>query len=778
LTYPTFTTDEKAIQQNILPKVQAEEVSFELHSLGWKAFQNLCVTIISDIWGQEVQAFSDSHDGGRDGAFYGSWNSKDGKSFESSFTMQCKFTAKEGTNLHFSNLKDEHSKAHRLATRGLAKNYFLFTNARVTATTEETIREKYEAIPGIKHFRAYGYERISQIIRESPRLRMLVPRVYGLGDLSQILDERAYTQAREILSVLKDDLAKFVITDAYRKSANALIEHNFVLLLGEPASGKSTIAAALSLGALDQWGCSIIKVRDPNEFVKHSNPYEQKQFFWVDDCFGITQLDGPKVFLWNGVFPHLQAAIRRGARVLFTSRDYIYRSALQYLKVHSFPLINESQVVINIEKITIEEREQILYNHIRLGTQLKEFKSRIKTYLPEIASHQHFSPEIARRLGNQMFTRQLNICRKDLDDFVACPLEFLCEIIRTLDAESRSAIALIFMRAGTLSSPVDIIDNEQQAISRLGGSIGGITTALNSLNGSLIIQTFQDNGYVWRFKHPTISEAYAKIVAEDTELMDIYLTGAPIEKLFDEVSCGDVGIQGVKVIVPASRFEAIITKIASLDILNRDKKKQLHWFLVHRCNREFLSQYVKRCPEFITTLRVGSFLNAVSDVEVIVRLHEFGLLPEEKRLEVVSSIRYLAIDTPDSGFLKKGIRDILTLNELSDILQEVRISLIPKLDDQIDDWRGNFSSDIGLDPVGYFEELKCALKDYRNEFLDSKDALDQIDTALAQIDREIDYLLDEYPKEPDYDYDEDDYIRESLDSESDAPRSIFDDVDF
>jgi hypothetical protein len=37
------------------PKINATEVTYELHSLGWKAFQNLCVTIVSDIcakgWG-------------------------------------------------------------------------------------------------------------------------------------------------------------------------------------------------------------------------------------------------------------------------------------------------------------------------------------------------------------------------------------------------------------------------------------------------------------------------------------------------------------------------------------------------------------------------------------------------------------------------------------------------------------------------------------------------------------------------------------------------------
>ena len=283
-----LTVAERGILQRKPPKVQAGEVTYELHSLGWKAFQNLCVTIVADVWGQVVQAFFDSRDGGRDGAFHGSWKPVGGESFQGSFTVQCKFTAKADRILQPSELKDELAKARRLASRGLADNYILFTNAHVTGTTEETIRAQYEAIPSIKHFAAYGCDRISQIIRESTRLRMLVPRVYGLGDLSQILDERAYTQAKEILSVLGDDLAKFVITDAYRQSAKALVEHGFVLLLGEPASGKSTIAAALSLGALDEWGCSTIKARDANEFVKHSNPHEPKQFFWVDDAFGTT----------------------------------------------------------------------------------------------------------------------------------------------------------------------------------------------------------------------------------------------------------------------------------------------------------------------------------------------------------------------------------------------------------------------------------------------------------------------------------------------------------
>src|SRR5262249_15891914 len=154
---------------------------------------------------------------------------------------------------------------------------------------EKEIRSNFLSIKGIEKFLLFGNEWITNKIKENARLRMLVPRIYGLGDLSQILDERAYTQAHYILDSMADDLSKFVITSPHRNRGRALVEHGFVLLLGEAASGKSTIAASLALGAIDIWGCSTLKVRDADEFRKHWNPHEPKQFFWIDDAFGTTQ---------------------------------------------------------------------------------------------------------------------------------------------------------------------------------------------------------------------------------------------------------------------------------------------------------------------------------------------------------------------------------------------------------------------------------------------------------------------------------------------------------
>jgi hypothetical protein len=289
-------------------------------------------------------------DAGRDGGFRGIWKQKSGESFSGSFTVQCKFTAKADKSIKLADLSDELVKATQLAAAGVATNYILMTNARLTGASELKLRKEFLKIRKIREFAAYGSEWIAQTIHESARLRMLVPRVYGLGDLSQIMDDRAYSQAQEILSAFGDDLGKFVITDAFRWSARAILDHGFVLLLGQPASGKSTIAAALSVGALDNWKCSTLKVRDADEFVQHSNPHEPHQFFWVDDAFGATQLDWASVSSWNSAFAHMHAAIRRGARVVFTSRDYVYRAARKHLKESAFPLMKESQVVIDVER--------------------------------------------------------------------------------------------------------------------------------------------------------------------------------------------------------------------------------------------------------------------------------------------------------------------------------------------------------------------------------------------------------------------------------------------
>lgn len=746
-------------------------IDFKLHTLGWKAFQDLSATIMSDIFGHDFQSFYDSHDGGRDGAFHGTWIDLQHGTKSGSFTVQCKFTSDYKKGIKVSDLKDDIEKAKRLAAKGLSDHYILFTNAQLTGNQDEQLRDVFERIEGIKSFKAYGKERISQIILNSSQLRMLVPRIYGLGDLSQILDERAGEQAKAILDSLGDDISKFVLTNAFKQSAQALVDHGFVLLLGEPACGKSTIAASLALGALDEWGCNSFKICSSDEFIKHWNPNEPNRLFWVDDAFGATQVDWSAAINWTNKFAHLKAAIHQGAKVIFTSRDYIYNSAKRHLKETSLPVMKSAQVVINVQNISAQEREQILYNHIKLGNQQKDYKIKIEPFLKDIANNKKFTPEIARRLGDPFFTQSLNINKFELEKFVENPIQFLIDILSTLDKPNIAALAIIFMRAGVLSSPLALSESENNALRLLGGSIDEVISALNSLKNSLTTLTYEDGKNVWRYKHPTIRDAFAKYVADDIELLEIYLTGAPLSKLFQEVACADIKMDGLKVIVPESHYYLLINRMQSFNKSGWLNKNTFNNFLTKKCDHKFLNIYLKSTPDFFDSLEIchSSYYN--SDLEVFIKFFEEGLLTEKYRLNIVKSLHELAVRSYDVQFTRDNVKEILSNDEFNLIKSDVSKKVILDIETVIQEVSSSYDDED--EPDEHFSDLTTALREYENIFSNDKQLCTQIYTANDWIKDEISEL--EQKRKPIFKDDEHNY-KAPLTPSMSTSRSIFDDV--
>jgi hypothetical protein len=276
-------------------------------------------------------------------------------------------------------------------------------------------------------------------------------------------------------------LSKVVLTSAYRKAAEALDRHGFVLLIGEPAAGKTTIGSMLSMAALDQWGSSTMKLDSAEKVVERWNPDEPSQFFWIDDAFGVMQYEPFLVHEWNHAFPMVRAMLRRRVKIVMTSRDYIYRRARNDLKEGAFPTLLESQVVVDVRDLTDEERSQILYNHVKLGRQKRAFKAAIKPYLPAIAGYPRFVPETARRLADPLFTRALRVDAHHLADFVERQEAFLQEVMQGLDVHSKAALALVYMRNGSMESPVTLESSEREAVERLGSNVAGSIEALGVL---------------------------------------------------------------------------------------------------------------------------------------------------------------------------------------------------------------------------------------------------------------------------------------------------------
>ncbi|RRR77823.1 hypothetical protein [Streptomyces sp. RP5T] len=753
---------------------------FALHTLGWRAFQDLCAAVLREVWAQSVHTFADSNDGGRDGAFYGTWQQPpdpigvqdvpDGP-----FVLQCKHTKKADTTLAPSDLDDEFAKVQALVERGLCGSYVLLTNARVSGVSEATIRQRL-LNAGVRYPLILDGQWICDTIASRQRLRTFVPRVYGLGDLSQILDERAYTQAKALLGYLRDELATFVVTDAYRHAVQAVQDHGFVLLLGEPAVGKSVIAATLAMTALDAWGCLPVNAHDADGLVRHWNPDEPNQFFWIDDAFGAVRHEQQLTDSWSRHMRHVMTAVHSGAKVVLTSRDYIYRDARPYLKEYAYPLRHEQRVVVDVARLSPQERQQILYNHMKLGDQPPEVRARLKPHLKAAADTEPFYPEVARRLGQQAFTEHLELTTSGVTAFMARPTDFLYDVYSGLGPDEKAALALTYQADEYLPAPLSLDDFQREVITRFGSTPGGVDRALQALTGTFLRPAdLVANGPSagWSFQHPTLQEGFAELLANNPNLIGVFLTGLDWQKLVTRIDCGSDDQLGTLLPVSPDLYPAVIRRLLDADLRTRGDHAQWYEFFATRCSDAFLRLYTEEDPQFVTRLTdFGPFLDATHEPRVLARLQRAGLVSSHEHRRIVDQVTKLALHTPGAAWLRNpDWKALLTEAERQHILEQVRKTLVPNLQSVVDQWIQSRRDD----PFDIFVPLLEDLRTYRNLFDSDRQASAAFDRALTEVTAIFQTAYD--------DEDESSYSStnrqscQTVKSQPSPTRSLFDDVD-
>lgn len=751
---------------------------YDLQHLGWYGFQELCNSIARQVLGQTSMSYLPSNDAGRDGSYYGKWNKSQNDTVHGNFVIQCKFTSKQNYNLKLSDLSEEVPKAELLVNKGICDIYIIMTNAGVSGRMDEKIQTAFKSV-GIKQVFVFGSDWISSQIKENSKLRRMVPRVYGLGDLSQILDERIYSQGIALLEYLKEDLAKVVITTAYNRAANSIEEHNFVLLIGEPAAGKTTIASLLAMGALDEWKAMTLKLDTAEQVIKHWNPEEPGQFFWIDDAFGVTQYESTLSSRWNHAMPLIKTMLNKGAKIVMTSRDYIYNAARKDLKTGAFPLLNESQVVIDVHQLTLNEKRQMLYNHIKMGRQPLRFRTEIKEYLEQIATHERFIPEIARRIGDPFFTKNLQIKKHSLDEFVYKQESFLIDILSDLDKDSQAALALIYMNNEKLKLPLDLNEIEHNSISRLGSSLSGCIDALEAMKGNMVQSVIIEDEMFWKYKHPTIGDAYAKFIVSSADMLMIYLYGSSVDMLLGQITCGDVNLEKA-VVVPKKLFMTVLQKLKAYrttkdyktDFLSEwGAKRNLYVFLARRCSVEFLKMYIEENPDILELISHPSVnLDYSPEVELIYTLFSSGILPEQFRKKFIDIVSAYAVEGHTLyALISDEIKEIFNDQEIKELLQRIKIELIPEISTLKETYKFNYQHDE--DAEYHMSSLKEDLTIIAQNFANEPEIVFAVNKELIEIE---DWITENTSEK-------ENIKREKLSTKSDESddkeRSIFDDID-
>jgi len=708
-----------------------------LEDLGWASFQDLAMAYAEDLFGSPVTTFAKVWDGGVDGE-------QDPFTFEANSTsrkwaIQAKHTTRPSP-MSEASLATEFEKLPSLVAEGFDA-YLIVTNHTVTRATARAIRSRVLAA-GFQACHVHGRSMVVRRIRSSSRLRALAPRVYGVGDLSMILDERRAEQTAALLEASRSDLDRFVVTEPYRTAVRTLRQDGVVVLLGEPAAGKSTIARVLSVAARDTFGAEPYVLHRLDELSWHWNPADPARLFWVDDVFGSTQAEFGAAEAFNRRLSTLATALERGNRFVFTSRTYIWRAVAPQLKLSSVPRFSKGIVEVRVEDFSARDRALILANHVRLGDHPVEWRRRFKDLAPDVARHPRFTPEVARRMGLQAFTANLELSRPALKAFVENPGSYLEELIGGLASSGQAALALLFMHGGEL--PVSLPRDEalQVVTDAFGVTASQISNELAALDGSLCRRDVEEEEPVWRFRHPSIGEAFATVASRSPVLLDVYLRGAPEERMLNEVICAGVQVDGAIVEVGRNHYDQLINRMKAHQWWRNSRLPR--WFLLTRTTPEFRRRYFTSPLAADHPVLTDGRRMEHQTLALMALLKPEGLVDPTYLTYMRGRLRQGLLEMGHPPALSTWARDILGREEFDEILVSVVECLRDDGATYMEYWEPERNSEVS--PSDAFRGL-IEFTELLEMYIDPEEAAEVLEIVNERVDARVKELDEEAERE-------------------------------
>jgi hypothetical protein len=713
------------------PTSQASNVSLALHTLGWKGFQDLCAQVCEVAFGRTVSVYREAQDGGQDAVFMLPGQEVHEPLTEA--TVQCKFSSRSDVRLRPGDISSELETVEKLVSEGRASTYYFLTSLGVDAPVAAKIRDTLVAT-GVREAHVLGLEWLTLQIKSSPRLRALVPRVYGLGDLSTIVDERCATQTEALLGHLLPSLKVYVPTSAHRTAVRTLGEHKLVLLLGAPAAGKSMLAAILATTAIDSEHHQTLKCEGPLELRSRWNPHERNRLFWIDDAFGPNQLRDDYVDAWIEFMPKVKAAIELGNHFILTSRTHIWNAAKHKLGTRNHPFLADNRAIVDVGLLSPEERQQILYNHVKAGNQIRSWKQAVKPHLPDLAAQLYLLPEIARRLGDSTYTKGVKSLPKDLIRFVNEPQEFLKETILELTSAQQAAMTLVFLARSRLAVH-SAGDAECKVVAdKFGVTVASVVEALGQLLGAFLLKRLESGQMCWGFVHPTFADAISSILSGRSDLVGLYVRGTRLENLLSEAICEGAPSVRDAVVVPATSFDSVIGRLIDTPDASGLNEK-LFLFLVDRCPESVTKKVLEFDPSILTRRgETHSWQRIRRNNSVRLRglAHRLGILESSLRSATSDELEDAALRNFDLSFLRQ--ENLLELFEPLDLMR-LTGKLIGLLNDAVRDRISELaeSADPDSDLDDHFDPISDFLRDIEELTIDN----DDLEPKIRELEDEL-----------------------------------------
>lgn len=395
-------------------------------------------------------------------------------------------------------------------------------------------------------------------------------------------------------------------------------------------------------------------------------------------------------------------------------------------------------------------------------------------------AHRTFTPALVGRAGASSHDRV------KLVEFFTRPNQFLVDVMRELEPAQRAALACVYLAGEHLATPLQLTQY-RDVIERLGASVPATYDAFAAIDGTFLVHdihlvedtvtrahvrpaegarlpgTGGESGvragaasdgragprsagitrtpqaasaapvtelaarHGWRFRHPTLREGFAEVIATNPDTLDVYLDGLTDAKLVKELDCGGSSrSQGTLVQVPSHLFPRVAGRIKVPRRRDADYQMWTHptaTFLTDRCSPEFLRewsrQHVKELPAL---LHFEPGIAWCWELEVLGALRGAGALPEWLREEAVRWLVDQALEF-DGGWLAPRVSVLFTRTEREALEGLIRQDIVPYLSERIDEAADGYESDIPGEER-YAEAERTVTAYARSGLIDSAQAAD------------------------------------------------------
>jgi len=367
-------------------------MNYNFGVLNDKEFEALCKDLLEADLAIKLQLFKAGKDQGTDLRYAGE--------YENEIIVQ----VKHYWNSKYANLK------HDLTNKELPKVAAMLPKPRryiVCTSLKLSAQESKEIVSLLKPFvknsqDIYGYDRLAALLSTNEAVERKYYKLWltSTSVISRILNNGIYSHSEFYEEKIIEKVGLYVKTRNYGLAKSKLLEHQFLIIKGEPGIGKTTLAYILLCDFMAE-GFELVYVIDKlidADGIITKDP-NKKQIIFFDDFLGSNLYDIKQPRNAESHIVNFIDRIRRlkNKYLILTTRTTILKQA-----THTFDKFRKadqtaiSNYEINLKDYSLLNKAHILYNHLyQMGVSPEEYDVFIKNknYL-KIIQHKNYSPRL------------------------------------------------------------------------------------------------------------------------------------------------------------------------------------------------------------------------------------------------------------------------------------------------------------------------------------------------------------------------------------------------